>query len=90
VKRFLARLKAEGRGRATRYVLTPYGKLTHSIDSRAYGAREPDVRFGYTRYQFDLFPALTFNPFLEEEHAKLAQATDSYRERTETLVYPRV
>jgi len=91
VKRLLAKLKAqgilttEGRGRSTRYVLTPYGKLTHAIDAHAYGMDEPDRRFGYTRYQFDLLPALTFDPFLEEEYACLAQATDLYRERIETL-----
>ena len=73
VKRALAHLTAagvlsvHGKGRATAYTLTEYGKLTSNIDAHAYCSVEPDLRFGADKYNFDLFLALDFNPFSKVE-----------------------
>lgn len=91
IKRLLARLCKEhllsvsGKGPATRYSLTPLGKLSATVDATAYGAEEPDTRFGLTSFQFDLFPALVSDPFTADERAMLETATERYVKRSKEV-----
>jgi fido (protein-threonine AMPylation protein) len=87
IKRLLSALKADGlvilsgKGPSTKYRISARGRLTASIDVRAYGAEEPDKRYGFDRFNHDLFPALDFNPFTENEQASLVSATEEYRRK---------
>ncbi|MEJ0053767.1 MAG: Fic family protein [bacterium] len=91
IKRLLGRLQKEGslavagKGPATRYALTPLGRLTAKVDAHAYCAEEPDRRFGLAGYQFDLFPALAFDPFSPKELEALETATAGYRGKSNGL-----
>lgn len=84
LKRALSRLaeagilKVAGKGPATRYTLTPYGRLHVPVDARMYCAEEPDVRYGFSAYQFDLLSAVTFDPFTKEETTSFDELTERY------------
>ena len=88
VKRTLSRLESEGvlvilgSGPATMYSISDFGKLMLDVDADKYCAQEPDDRYGDKGYNFNLFPALNFDPFFESEKEKLDLATDLYHDRT--------
>lgn len=87
IKRDLARmtgggiLYVSGKGRATAYSLTEYGKLTANIDPASYCSQEPDLRFGADKYNFEILSALNFNPFSKPEVDNLNSATEFYNSR---------
>ncbi|MBI2097411.1 MAG: Fic family protein [Candidatus Vogelbacteria bacterium] len=87
VKRVLSQLDHEGvlsvsgKGRATTYALSEYGKLTSDVDAALYCSIPPDERYGSSGYNFNLFDALNFNPFSESEQDRLKQATNFYQSR---------
>lgn len=87
IKRLLSQLEHEGvlvmsgKGRATTYALSEYGKLTNDVDATLYCSIPPDKRYGASGYNFNLFDALNFNPFSESEQEQLKQATNFYQSR---------
>lgn len=91
VKRTLSRLESEGvlavsgSGPATAYSLSDFGKLMADVDAAEYCAKEPDGRYGVRVYNFDLFPALNFDPFLEPEKEMINSATDFYHDRIRNM-----
>ncbi len=88
VKRALAKMAADGiltitgKGRATAYSLTEYGKITANIDAAIYCLEEPDARFGADKYNFDLFSTLNFDLFSKVELDDLNSATEYYCKKT--------
>ncbi len=74
-------LKIHGAGPATSYTLSEYGKLITPVDAAAYNAIDPDRRYGAKSYDFELFAALNFDLFDDEEKKVLDAATDYYKSR---------
>src|SRR3989344_819571 len=76
IKRALSQLERDGvllvsgKGRATTYALSEYGKLTGAVDATSYCSIPPDERYGSSGYNFNLFNALNFNPFSEDEQER--------------------
>src|SRR3989344_5630610 len=54
----LGLLVSDGAGPATKYMVSPLGRLCADIDARAYCAAEPDKRYGMSRFNLDLLPAI--------------------------------
>lgn len=75
-------LAVSGAGPATAYALTPLGRLFAEVDAEAYGAIEPDRRFGLSRYNFELLPAIPREVFSAIEKRVLKAATFAYKRRT--------
>lgn len=91
VKRDLSRMAAaglldiSGKGRARVYRISALGRLFSDIDAAAYCAVEPDTRYGWDHFNFDLLPAISGDIFTTEEQSALEQATREYRARTTDL-----
>lgn len=91
VKRALSRLESEGilvisgTGPATAYSLSDFGKLMTDVDAAEYCAKEPDSRYGVRAYNFNLFSALNFDPFLKPEKELMDSATDFYHNRVSNI-----
>ncbi len=91
IKRRLSQLEQEGvllvsgKGPATAYSLSNYGKLTSEVDTAAYCATEPDKRSGAQNYNFELFEALNFDLFSKAEKEKLTAATKFYKTRAKNV-----
>lgn len=91
VKRELSELEKEGllavvgAGRTTAYEVSTRGLLLLSVDAKKYSDTEPDTRKGRASFNFEIFSALTFDPFTEEENKRLNEATTVYREQTKGL-----
>jgi len=87
VRRELRRLVAlgvlaeEGKGRSLLYTLTEYGKLVDQVDARVYCAIEPDARYGAVGFNFQLLPAITFDPFSRTQMEEMEAATAYYHEQ---------
>ena len=87
VKRILSRLessgilKIHGIGRATAYMLSPYGKLITPIDVVAYNAIDPDKRYGAKSFDFELFPSIQTDLFDADEKVRLEEATKYFKNR---------
>ena len=91
IKRLLAKLNREGslsitgKGPATRYALSSVGKLFATLDAKEYCAREPDTRFGFSSYQFDLFQDVPTTVFSSEEQSFLETATTQYHNKSKGI-----
>jgi Fic family protein len=91
IKRLLSKLHREGslsvtgKGPATRYALTTAGRLFAKVDAKKYCTQEPDRRFGFSTYQFELFSSLPSEIFLAEEVAFLDTVTSQYHERSKNI-----
>lgn len=75
-------LVTNGAGPATKYMVSPLGRLGADIDAKAYGTVDPDKRYGMSRYNFELLPALPPDIFSADEMNILEEATKEYRQRT--------
>lgn len=78
-------LVSTGSGRSTHYNISAIGRIFAEIDAKKYCFIEPDKRFGLTRYNFDLLPALPADIFIESELKALNDATAEYKKRTKDL-----
>ncbi|MFA6006553.1 MAG: Fic family protein [Candidatus Paceibacterota bacterium] len=78
-------LKEEGRGRAVTYTLTVYGKLTEQVDAHSYCLIDPDTRIGRGAFDFNILPALNFNPFSDSQMAAMTDATKYYRSKIKDI-----
>jgi Fic family protein len=78
-------LTASGRGRSRAYSASVSGRLFCNTDANAYGAMEPDKRYGLEGFNFDLLPLFPQDIFTSAELARLEEATDQYRKRTTDL-----
>lgn len=78
----LGLLVADGAGPATKYMVSSLGRLGADIDAKAYGAVDPDKRYGMNRYNFELLPAIPPDIFSADEMNMLEEATKEYRLRT--------
>lgn len=76
------RLDIEGSGPSTVYKVSAPGRLFADVDANAYGAIEPDKRYGLERYNFDLLDAVPEHLFSQSERHQLNEATAHYRQRT--------
>lgn len=75
-------LAVQGSGPSTAYSVSAFGRLNANIDARTYCAVEPDKRYGLSRYNFELLPAIPVDIFSDEELRTLEDATAEYRRRT--------
>jgi len=88
VKRMLSQMAklglvvVSGSGPSTAYEISVLGRLVVNVDAKKYCAIEPDRRYGLSSYNFELFPALSSEIFLENELKKMEDATAEYRKRT--------
>ena len=78
-------LDASGSGRSTSYYIAPKGRIFADIDAKQYCSVEPDKRYGLSRYNFDLLPAMPRDIFTEDEQKVLSNATAEYGKRTRDL-----
>ena len=91
IKRALSQLANEGiaissgSGRSTRYAVSSAGRIFANVDAKKYCSVEPDKRYGLTRYNFDLFPALPLDILTENESKILNGATAEYKRRIKDL-----
>ena len=74
-----------GSGPSTSYGASALGRLFVPVDARGYCSAEPDKRYGLSRYNFDLFPAVPPEIFEEGEAQVLKSATMEYERRTKNL-----
>lgn len=87
IKRVLSKLQSEGflsvsgMGPSTAYVMSEYGKLMSAVDAAEYCLQEPDARYGSEKYDFNLFSAINFDPFLSHEKDILFNATELYKNK---------
>jgi fido (protein-threonine AMPylation protein) len=75
-------LAVQGAGPSTAYEISPLGRLVADVDAKAYCAVEPDMRYGLSAYNFDLWNAIPLDIFSTAENQKIAEATLEYRKRT--------
>src|SRR3989338_8881398 len=91
IKRTLAELveigvlHSIGSGRSTGYEITTTGRVFAHTDAGIYCVVEPDKRYGFDRYNFDLLPQFPTELFSEAEQEALESATAEYRQRTEDI-----
>ncbi|MDO8471355.1 MAG: Fic family protein [bacterium] len=91
VKRTLSKLAeagiliATGSGRSAGYIISAIGRIFSEVDANAYCSIEPDKRYGFNRYNFDLLPAFSPDLFTEDELKILNGATAGYKIRTKQL-----
>ncbi|MEK7569939.1 MAG: Fic family protein [Patescibacteria group bacterium] len=78
-------LAVVGSGRATRYKIATVGRVFADVDARQYCAVEPDKRYGFQNFNFQLFPELPVDIFSKQEADMLQQATQAYEVRTTDL-----
>lgn len=78
-------LVLSGAGRSTSYDLSAAGRTFSDINAKAYCAIEPDKRYGFHRYNFDLFSSLPANLFSDNELRTLNAATTEYEKRIKDL-----
>ncbi|KKT87078.1 MAG: Fic protein [Microgenomates group bacterium GW2011_GWA1_Microgenomates_45_10] len=71
-----------GAGPATSYTISPIGRLFADVDAKQYVATEPDKRYGLTRYNFELIPAMPNSLLSDREIETLEKATVEYHKRT--------
>ena len=76
-------IESVGAGRSTAYRITTRGRLLSDVRMESYGTAEPDRRGGMKSFNFELFKAMTFDPFSPEEKEVLDEATRVYRRRIE-------
>lgn len=79
-------LVVEGSGPATAYGVSALGRLFADVDANAYGAVDPDKRYGRDRYNFELLSVIPDDLFSERETHALEEATAQYRHRTADIV----
>jgi len=91
VKRVLSKLTeagvltAVGSGRSRAYRLSALGRIFVEVDVHKYCSLEPDKRYGFNRYNFDLLPNLPPDIFTDDELQILNSATAEYKTRTKQL-----
>jgi len=91
IKRSLSALSKQGllnilgTGPATSYEISIKGRVMATIDPKAYCALEPDKRYGFDNYNFNLIKNITFNLFTESEVQRLESATAAYKEKINGL-----
>lgn len=91
IKRSLSALESKnilrmvGTGPSTAYALSEYGKLTLEINAAEYCTQEPDIRSGSHTFNFNLFSALNFDPFSEQEKNTLTTATTFYQNKIKNI-----
>ncbi len=78
-------LKISGSGRSTSYELSVAGRVLSDVDAKRYVAVEPDKRYGFGQYNFDLLANFPTDIFIEEELQRLEAATTMYKKRTENI-----
>lgn len=78
----LGLLASDGAGPATKYIASALGRLYADIDAKAYCAIEPDKRYGMSRFNFELLPAVPPDIFSVDEMNVLEEATKEYFRRT--------
>ena len=91
IKRTLSQMANEGivisagSGRSTGYAVSSIGRIFAKINAKQYCSIEPDKRYGFTRYNFDLFSALPSDILTENESKILSGAAAEYKKRTQDL-----
>lgn len=78
-------LVVAGAGRSTKYDISPVGRIFAEVDARNYCSTEPDERYGLSKYNFDLLPAMPDKLFTDEEMVKLKSSTSAYKKRIKDL-----
>lgn len=88
IKRELAELTAKGFlnvtgiGRSTAYEISIKGRLFVDVNASEYCKIEPDIRYGLSTYNFELFSSITSPLFSESELLIFDAATSEYIRRT--------
>lgn len=91
IKRTLAGLVSggvlivSGSGRSTSYSVSIAGRIFAEIDAHKYCSVDPDKRYGFSRYNFDLFSNLPLDIFTAEELKIMDNATAKYQQRIKDL-----
>lgn len=75
-------LSIAGAGPSTSYEINALGRLAADVDARAYCAVEPDKRYGFSAFNFDLLTAFPSDIFSAGELETLTNATAEYHRRT--------
>lgn len=78
-------LKTTGSGRSTCYNINPIGRVFFNVDAKEYLAKEPDDRYGLSKYNFELFAEFPKEIFTKEELTRLEHATNLYHKRTQNI-----
>jgi len=78
-------LKPIGSGRSARYEINAIGRIFAEVDAKAYSAVDPDKRYGFDKYNFDLLPSFPSDIFTNGELEILNDATAEYERRTRGL-----
>ena len=78
-------LSVVGSGRTTRYKISSMGRVFADIDPRQYTSIEPDKRYGFNHYNFELLQNFPKDIFSENELNILDTATLEYKRRTDDL-----
>ena len=74
-----------GAGRSASYDISVVGKIFADIDAKKYCAIEPDMRYGLSKYNFELFPDFPADIFSDNETRILNSATAEYELRIKDL-----
>lgn len=91
VKRSLSRLVqanyliSSGGGRSIVYSISSLGRLLSQVDPKKYNSIEPDLRYGQSQYNFDLFKTSIENIFSSFEIEKLNAATNQFRQNSQEM-----
>lgn len=91
VKRILSQLVEAGvltmvgAGRSSGYSISAIGRIFAEVDAHEYCSIDPDKRYGFNRYNFDLLPALPSDFFTDDELTTFNNATAEYKIKTKQL-----
>ena len=78
-------LKKKGAGRSTSYVLTIEGRVFSDVDSQKYTSIEPDKRYGFKSFNFDLFDNFPKSIFSEIETKELEELTSKHKKKSKEI-----
>ncbi|GMX58754.1 MAG: hypothetical protein MCSN_4080 [Candidatus Microsyncoccus archaeolyticus] len=84
VKRILSELVKKdflivsGSGRSTNYSVSINGRVFFDVNAHEYCSVDPDKRYGFKKYNFELFSSFPKELFTKEELDKLNNATTKY------------
>lgn len=75
----------KGKGRSTVYELSVKGRVFAEVNAQEYLSIEPDKRYGFQEYNFDLLSLFPLEVFLKEELEKLDEATLEYKRKIKDI-----
>ena len=78
-------IEKRGSGRYVKYSISIKGKVFATIDSQKYTSIDPDLRYGQSKYNFELFEGFPTVVITEQELAKLEEATNNFYVKSKNI-----